>query len=368
VLLQVVGGLVVLLVGQDVFFTVLFPRSGHGALRKPLSRGVWRLMRWVAAHSGTYRRRVLAYAGPVLITVTLLAWGLLLVVGWALIAQPALGSGIRASSGPTDTSWATAIYYSGYALTTLGTGDLVPQTGPYRLMIVSEASMGFVTLTMVITYFLSVYTSLTSRNTVASVVNHRTRGTGDAAVLLTGMTTRAGDLSGVQDNLDSLGSFMLQILQTHQAYPVLRYFHFREHYYALPRLIFVTLDAATLVAAATDQADSVSGVAEPADRVIAPAVLAEAWGGACDLLDEVSRHIGLVRLPRAEQSRIDQWRQRYHRAAPALAAARIQPAHEDQQEAAALRYAELRGAWDPRLRSLAQAMLCSWDDIEPSAP
>lgn len=102
---------------------------------------------------------------------------------------------------------------------------------------------------------------------------------------LAGMTTR-GNPSAMQDYLASLGSFMLGVLQTHQAYPVLRYFHFREVYYALPRLIFVALDAATLICAATDQADLVkragavgSGeLIEEVDCCISRAVLAQLWG------------------------------------------------------------------------------------------
>jgi len=37
-LIQVVGAVVVFAVLQDVFFTVLFPASGHGLLRRPLTR------------------------------------------------------------------------------------------------------------------------------------------------------------------------------------------------------------------------------------------------------------------------------------------------------------------------------------------
>lgn len=60
--------------------------------------------------TGQRRRNLLSYNGPVLITVALAVWLLLLVVGWAMIYKPALGTSIRASSGVTDTGWATALY------------------------------------------------------------------------------------------------------------------------------------------------------------------------------------------------------------------------------------------------------------------
>ena len=46
-----------------------------------------------------------------------------------MIFKPALGSAVQASSGPTDAGWATAFYFSGFNLTTLGVGDLSSKTG-----------------------------------------------------------------------------------------------------------------------------------------------------------------------------------------------------------------------------------------------
>jgi hypothetical protein len=90
------------------------------------------------------------------ITTTLVVWLLLLVTGGAMIYKPALVTAIRASSGATDTSWSTALYYSGFNLTTLGVGDVVSKTGLYRLLTITEAAVGFSFFSMVITYFLSV--------------------------------------------------------------------------------------------------------------------------------------------------------------------------------------------------------------------
>jgi len=57
-LIQVVGAVVVFAVLQDVFFTVLFPASGHGLLRRPLTRRPWKAPQSQAAGSfQTGRRR-----------------------------------------------------------------------------------------------------------------------------------------------------------------------------------------------------------------------------------------------------------------------------------------------------------------------
>jgi len=111
VVLRVIGVLLVLSVAQDVFQTVLFPASGRGVLRKPLTQAVWVVFRRAALLTrGRTQRNVLAYCGPAQIAVLLAVWFSVLVLGWALIYQPALGAGIRPSSGPSDTGWATALY------------------------------------------------------------------------------------------------------------------------------------------------------------------------------------------------------------------------------------------------------------------
>ncbi len=150
----------------------------------------------------------------------LTVWFVLLIIGWAMIYQPVLGTAIRASSGGvTDTSWATAIYYSGFLITTLGTGDVVPKTGLYRLLAITETASGFVTISMVITYFLSVYSSLATRNAFAQGLHHATANTDDAAQLLV-MLADGADLPDARSHLGATAASLRQIFQTHRSYPV----------------------------------------------------------------------------------------------------------------------------------------------------
>jgi ion channel len=131
--MPVLGVLVVVVVLQDVFTTVLHPGSGRGLVRKPLARATWAVFGAVArATDGRRRRSLLSYAGPAQIALTMRAWLLLLLAGWAFVYRPALGRSVLAASGPTDLSWATALYYSGFTLTTLGTGDVAAVSATYR--------------------------------------------------------------------------------------------------------------------------------------------------------------------------------------------------------------------------------------------
>lgn len=347
------GALIVLVALQDVFATVLFPASGRGLIRKPVTRATWAVFRaagrWV---HGQRRRNLFSYGGPTQIAVTLAGWLLLLLLGWALIYAPALGESIVASSGPTDSSWTTAVYYSGFALTTLGTGDVVANSGGYRLLTIAEAGVGFLTFSMVISYFLSVYPNLTSRNVFAQGLHNRTGHTGDAAVLLARMAD--GEKLLVTDFMSSTAASLRQIYQTHRFYPVLRYFHDRDLHYALPRMLLTALDTATLIRTVLDPERYVGVIRSPA--------LAELMDAANTLLTELT---GAARGvdPRDERDAMV-WRKRAAAAADRLAAAGLRVRADT--DAVTEEYVAMRAAWNPQLQALAAAMLYEWEDLAPA--
>jgi hypothetical protein len=346
VVLPLVGALVVLAVAQDVFSTVLFPASGHGVIRKPLSRAVWRGFSALAGRThGERRRNLLAYAGPVQIVTTIGVWFLLLVVGWACIYQPALGSSITASQGPTDTGFATALYVSGYAVTTLGTGDVVAQTGAYRLLMVVEAACGFITFTMVISYFLSVYSQLPRRNAFAQALHDKSGGTDGAAALIVGLAD-GENLGRLPQELSEMASFLRHTTQTHRSYPVLASFHYRHDYEALPQVLLACLDTATLLRATLDPSRYTIGRASGS----ADDVLTAGRG----LLRELSPGKRAEPASSEQQAR---WRQHYDDASRRIAAEGLALREHDD----GLReYVELRATWDGPLSGLARAMLHEW--------
>lgn len=348
VVLPALGVLIVLTVLQDVFATVLFPASGRGLIRKPLERASWALLRAAGRRvHGRRRRELLSYAGPTLVVLTLAAWVSLLLLGWATMYKPALGSSIIASSGPTDTSWTTALYYSGFALTTLGTGDVVATSGLYRMLTIAESGIGFLTFSMVITYFLSVYSNLPGRNAFAQGLHHRTLGTGDAAVLLASMAHGAElHATGI---LRSTAASLREIYQSHRSYPVLRYFHYRDPEYSLPRMLLTALDTATLIRTVLDP--------ECHAALIRSVAVTELVAAAEDLLGELapSRVAGV-----AEREAVE-WRNRIADAAHRLTAA---GAHvRADRDAAADAHVAVRASWDPRLRALAAATLYDWAEV-----
>lgn len=348
--LQALGALVVLTVLLDVFFTVLFPASGRGPIRKPLARCVWGLFRLVGTRMvGQRRRDLLSYSGPVLIAVTLAVWFLLAATGWAMIYKPALGGAIRADPERTESAWATALYFSAYNLTTLGVGDVVARTASYRLLSAFESAVGIGSVSMVITYFLSVYSSLMSRNAFAQGLHHLTGRTDDAAELIARMPEGA-ELIGIRQHLSSKAQSLREIYQTHRFYPVLRYFHYREPYYAVPHILFVVLDGAALLRSTLDR--------ERYADLLSCAALEEL----CEAGMSLAR--GLVPdAPERPASPKDaaQWRERYRLALVRLRQAGLRVRADAQ--AGADEYVALRAVWDPPIRALADAMLYEWEAI-----
>ena len=353
--LRVVGGAAVLVTLADVFFTVLFPASGHGPIRRPLSRETWRAFATLGRRlRAPIRRRFLAYSGPVQITTTILTWTTLLVVGWAMVFQPALGHGIEAARGSTDTGFDTALYYSGFALTTLGTGDVVPTTDSYRLLSVVEAALGFSVFTLVLTYFMSVYSALVSRKSFAAALHHRTFGTGVPVRLLVGLS-QGDDLPQARHQLSTLAEFLTHTSETHRSYPVLRYFHFREERYALPRVLLIALETATLVRSA------LSG--QRYDDLIHSSGAYQLAAAGKEALEELLPHVRPRPASCEERAR---WDRRFRDCAEQLRAAGVHVTPD--LDAGASEYIAMREHWDAPLRALSAAMLYDWKEIDVMQP
>ena len=355
-ILQLLGAALVLVALSDIFLTVLYARSGAGLLSDRLHKGLWRLFRGAARSFPRFKNRLLAYAGPLLLVVTALFWIALLLLGFSLIIWPALGSEIRAGSGPTPTDFAAALYYTGYSLTTLGNGDLVPHTSFYRLLTVFEAAVGFSVLTLALTFFTSVYSALVRRNTFALGLHHRALGTADAAVLLTRLAP-GGDFSSARSEVSKMADELLNLYESHHFYPVLHYFRFEGEAYSLARITLLTLDTATLVRSALD---------ERAYRpFVRSAAVAALWGGGTQLLEGVSA----MSLPEPGPGKVEElaaeseqlWRAHYLRATETLRAEGIAVTHD--LKAGADSYVALRREWGEYVAAFADYMAYDWDEV-----
>jgi hypothetical protein len=343
IVISIAGALVVAVALADVFYTVLFPASGRGPVRRPLSRAIDNAFRLTRRLPGRWRRRALAYAGPLQVAATLLAWFALLLLGWAAIYRPALGAGVVAATGRTDDSWGTAIYYSGYTLTTLGLGDVVAVTPAYRVLTVVEAATGFVTFTLVISYFVSVYTTLTGRNAFALALHQRSGGTGRGVDIVRALWNEGPVSAAV--HLAEVATDLRGVVQTHSSYPVLRSFHYQHQYDALPRILQTCWETVVLLRTTVDVPDS--------RPELVGSSLAEIAASAEDLCARVSRASADERPAPAQRQR---WAADHARLVAELANAGIPV----RQPSAAAAYVDARASWDPAVAALADELLYDW--------
>jgi Ion channel len=155
------GAGLVLVALRDIFHTIWYP-SGRGGLSRRLMGAVWRV--------GRRRRAVGPLTGPLAMVVVVLAWVLLILLGWALVYWPHLPDGFIFGSGLDPAERAgllDAVYLSAVTLATLGFGDIVPTAGWLRIAVPVQALIGFALLTAAVSWVLQVYPALTRRRTLA---------------------------------------------------------------------------------------------------------------------------------------------------------------------------------------------------------
>ena len=337
------GGLVLAITLLDVFLTVLYARAGTGLLAPRLARGVWRIFRGL---SGGRHAGILSYCGPVQLVALVLMWGVLLALGSGLVIHPALGTGVKASSGPTDTDLVTALFVGGSSMSIVGASDYGPTTAGYKLLFLFNSLVGMSVTSLTLTYLMQVYSALRNRNTLGLMVHAQSGETGDAAELLARWGPR-GRFDGGYNNLSTLAGEVAAIKETHHFYPVLFYFRFEDAYYAPSRILLVALDTAALIRTALDPRE-LGWLQESA-------ALAELERTSALLLRTLNQNFPVHPRPSADSAGSrERWRLRYEQALQRLREAGI-PTRAD-PEAGAREYVELRANWEPGIEALAPAL------------
>ena len=345
------GGVVLAITLLDVFLTILYARAGTGLLAPRLAKGVGR-----AFHRLSDRRNpnLLNYCGPVQLVALVIVWGALLAFGSGLVIHPALGTGVKSSSGATDTDFVTALFVGGSSMSIVGASDYGPTSPGYKLLFLFNSLVGMSVTSLTLTYLMQVYTALRNRNSVGLMLQAQTGETGDAAELLARWGPR-GRFDGGYNNLSTLAADIAAIKETHHFYPLLFYFRFEEAYYAPSRILLITLDASALVRTALNPRDL--------GWLQQSAALVELEGVSTLLLRTLNQSFPVQHRPSVDsaQSR-ERSRVRYGQALLRLREAGI-PTRAD-SEAAAHEYVQLRASWEPAIEALAPALGFRMEEVD----
>ncbi|MCA0143813.1 potassium channel family protein [Blastococcus sp. LR1] len=147
-----------------MFHTIWHP-SGQGSISGLVIQAVWRGSRWLKR-----REKQSSVVGPLAILCVIVAWLLLIVIGWTLIYWPHMAEGFSFSSGlvPSQRSdLLDSLYVSFVTVATLGYGDIVPTFTWLRLAAPLEALIGFALLTAAVSWILQIYPALARRRALA---------------------------------------------------------------------------------------------------------------------------------------------------------------------------------------------------------
>lgn len=256
VLLAVVGLFLVGFTLFDALWTTIAP-YGAGPLSKQIARGWWTASLWVHRRIGAHR--LLAFAGPALLVIAFLVWVGLLWMGWTLLFSAEPGAVVAsASNAPADL--AGRVYYVGFVLFTLGTGDYVPVGGTWEVLSAVASLSGLFVVTLAITYVLSVVSAVAAKRQLAGSIHSL----GDTPADLVCRAWDGSGFAGLDQHLPSLGSALEHHNQRHLAYPVVHYFHSTDRRTALGPAVAVLDDALLILA------EGVAADARPAPAIVEP--------------------------------------------------------------------------------------------------
>lgn len=351
--LQIFGGALVVFALLDLYIVVLSVKQSPGKFTFYLLKALWPVFTIPSQFSPRGGVRLLAHAGPVLLVVTVGVWGVLLMLGFALIILPELGTGIQALAGQeVDRTFSAALYYAGTSFTTLGTGDLVPRTPFLRVFMVFEAAIGFSYITLTFTYVMQVYTVVRHRTTLGLLLYHKTGDTGSAIAYTANLVGNPRPIN-IESELVQIAESVTGYEESHRFYPILHFFHFRQPYYSMAEIVLVALDTATLIRSVLDT--------ERYGWLIGSTAVNSLWLSGIHILKTIHRGLLPYRAGRpydvADFNPTD-WRGHFEEAVQRFQQEGI--SCRGDLEGAYEEYARLRQEWNDDLRELSNATGYDW--------
>ncbi len=248
----IAGILLILLVLQDSFETIVLPRRVTRRLR--IAHLFYALL-WVLWSSiarkmkpGNRREFYLSYFGPLSLILLLFLWAVILMVGFALI-QFGLGSQVNA---PEKTvTFLTDLYLSGTTFITLGLGDVTPMQGWPRLFVVLEAGTGFAFLALIIGYVPVIYQAFSRREAYVSSLDARAGSPPTASEMLR-RHCKGEHIQALIDYLDQWEHWCTELLESHLSYPVLTYYRSQHERQSWLAALTTILDVCALIMVGVD--------------------------------------------------------------------------------------------------------------------
>lgn len=252
IIVGIAGLLILLIILQDTFETIILPRrvTRRFRLARIFYRISWRTWRFVARkiHTTSRHENFLSYYGPLSLLLLLIFWAVGLTFGFALV-QWGLGSSFTVQSGSVN--FGTDFYVSGTTIFTLGLGDVVPHSTLARAVTVVEGGIGLGFLALVIGYLPVIYQSFSRREVGISMMDAHAGSPPSAVELLS--RHRHGDvMPEIVEHLHSWENWCSDILESQLSYPVLMYYRSQHDRQSWLAALTTILDATALMIVGMD--------------------------------------------------------------------------------------------------------------------
>ena len=188
--------------------TLTFP--GAGPLGRyvldPLGRLLTsrKLPAWIPANATIF------LLGAGIVTWTAVTW-----LGWSLIFCGA-DDAVLTSPGKEPATFADRVYFAGFSITTLGTGDYLAGGAGWRLAGVLASLNGFIAVSLLVAYLMAVVAAVHERRAIGAAVGHL----GPAPVALVADGAKDG-FAVLNDRLMALTARLESAVQQTDAFPIL---------------------------------------------------------------------------------------------------------------------------------------------------
>jgi hypothetical protein len=247
ILAVIFGCVLILLVAQDAFETIVLPRRVIRRIR--LTRLFYRVIRFGSQfighliRSSSRRDSFRAYVGPLSLLALLAFWAVLFVFGFGLLLW---GLALPLNASDKTISFTTYLYLSGTTFFTLGLGDVTPLPGAARLLVVIEVAFGFSFLALVISYVPIIYQAFSRRELRISLLDARAGSPPTAAELL--RRNHAGrSVEELRLLLHDWEVWCADILESHLSYPILAFYRSQHEQQSWVEALTVILDTCALI-------------------------------------------------------------------------------------------------------------------------
>lgn len=234
IVVVIFGIVLIVLVAQDGFESVILPRQVSRRIR--LARLFISANRfgWNASgnhiHSSSSRESFRASVGPLSLLALVVCWAVLFVLGFGLLMW---GLVLPLNVSDTGSSFLTYLYLSDTRYFTLGLGDVIPVSWVGRLLLVSEAALGFIFLALKMSYVPVFYQAFSRRELRISPLDARSD-TPPTAVELRLL-------------LHEWEVWCVDLLESHLSYPVLAYYRSQHEQQTWVKALTVILDTCALI-------------------------------------------------------------------------------------------------------------------------